>query len=388
MNSQSGTGSSASAHTNPFLETSAGSNQYTSDVPLNRNDNGAIGSALDNLSNSASTTTSNDPATQGQQAANQAIRDIKGSLASLTDGQTKPNLAGNLAPSKETMSPDSAPEGTEHVSNILSGIGGALLSAPAAALEAVSPVAASKVSDAASVIAAKMPALHLDEAAAKAQGLANAAYSKLPAGTADTIKGYVGAAQAKANEILPPALGGSPTHGNTGSGELAKPPSQLASEYGTAAKDSLNSAAVQAQNLANQAVGATKETASNAAAVTQQKASAASSIAEEKASQAASATQQTAQDVSNRVSANASYASERASEIGNDAYNKSAATASDATSRAADQAQYSQQSAGQLLNQAAAGNTMETHAANHPTTSTGAELYPRGSNNPYSDRSN
>lgn len=93
-------------------------------------------------------------------------------------------------------------------STSLTGIGGAILSAPAAALEAVSPVAATKVSDAAAVISSKMPAVSLQDATNTASGLATAAYQKVPEGTAATVQSYVGAAVAKAQEVLPPALGG------------------------------------------------------------------------------------------------------------------------------------------------------------------------------------
>lgn len=98
--------------------------------------------------------------------------------------------------------------GTEHVTNIISGIAGAVASAPAAALEAISPVAASKVSDAAAAISARLPAVSLQDAQATATGLANKAYSAIPEGTAATIQGYAGAAVGKAQEVLPPALGG------------------------------------------------------------------------------------------------------------------------------------------------------------------------------------
>lgn len=47
------------------------------------------------------------------------------------------------------------------------------------------------------------------DAQATATGLANKAYQTVPEGTAATIQGYVGAAVQKAQEVLPPALGGS-----------------------------------------------------------------------------------------------------------------------------------------------------------------------------------
>ena len=98
--------------------------------------------------------------------------------------------------------------GTEHVTSLISNIGGAIASAPAAALEALSPVAASKVSDAAAAVNARLPALSLADAQATASGLANRAYSAVPEGTAATVQSYVGAAVHKAQEVLPPALGG------------------------------------------------------------------------------------------------------------------------------------------------------------------------------------
>lgn len=99
--------------------------------------------------------------------------------------------------------------GTEHVTNIISGLGGAVASAPAAALEAISPVAASKVSDAAAAISARLPAISLADVQATATNLANKAYQAVPEGTAESVKGYAGAAVTKAQEVLPPALGGS-----------------------------------------------------------------------------------------------------------------------------------------------------------------------------------
>lgn len=113
--------------------------------------------------------------------------------------------------------------GTEHVTNIISGIAGAVASAPAAALEAISPVAASKVSDAASAISARLPALSLEDAQATATGLANKAYSAIPEGTAATIQGYAGAAVGKAQEVLPPALGGTTVSRIPSSTHLTKP---------------------------------------------------------------------------------------------------------------------------------------------------------------------
>ena len=49
----------------------------------------------------------------------------------------------------------------------------------------------------------------MQDATNAVQNAANAAYSKVPEGTADTVKSYVGAAQTKAAEVAPPALGGS-----------------------------------------------------------------------------------------------------------------------------------------------------------------------------------
>lgn len=254
---------------------------------------------------------------------------MKASLGSLADGQTKEGLAGDLAPNKETVQ-QPAPEGTEHVTNIISSIGGAILSAPAAALEAVSPTAASKVSDAASIISAKLPALSLADAQAAAQKAAATVGSVVPEGTAATLQSYVGAAQSKAQEVLPPALGGSTTSGNTGSGELAKPPSQLANEYAGAAQQGLSNAATSAQNYAAQLAGQAKETASSAAAVTQQKASEAASIAQQKGSEAASAAQQTAQDASASAQQTAqdvsATAQQKANEAGSYAQQQSSAT--------------------------------------------------------------
>lgn len=75
-----------------------------------------------------------------------------------------------------------------------------------------------------------MPAVSLQDVSATAQNVAAQAYARVPEGTADTVKSYVGVAVGKAQEVLPPALGGSATTGNTGTGELAKSPTQLASE--------------------------------------------------------------------------------------------------------------------------------------------------------------
>lgn len=253
---------------------------------------------LGGSSSSGSTgTQAQDGVARAQAAANQTAQNVKASLGSLTDGQTKEGLAGDLAPSKETVQ-QPAPEGTEHVTNIISSIGGAILSAPAAALEAVSPTAASKVSDAANAISAKLPALSLADAQAAAQKAAATVSSIVPEGTAATLQSYVGAAQTKAQEVLPPALGGSTTAGNTGSGELAKPPSQLANEYAGAAQQNLSAAATSAQNYAAQLAGQAKESASSAAAVTQQKASEAASLAQQKGNEATAVAQQTAQNAS------------------------------------------------------------------------------------------
>lgn len=47
------------------------------------------------------------------------------------------------------------------------------------------------------------------DAQATASGLANKAYQAIPEGTAATLQSYAGAAVQKAQEVLPPALGGS-----------------------------------------------------------------------------------------------------------------------------------------------------------------------------------
>jgi hypothetical protein len=95
------------------------------------------------------------------------------------------------------------------VTNILTGIAGAVLSAPAAALEAISPKAAGKTSDGVALISSKMPAVSLEDVANTTRGAAASAYNAVPEGTAATIQSYTGAAVAKAQEVLPPALGGS-----------------------------------------------------------------------------------------------------------------------------------------------------------------------------------
>ena len=136
------------------------------------------------------------------------------------------------------------------------------------------------------------------DAQAAAQRAAASVSSVVPEGTAATLQSYVGAAQSKASEVLPPALGGSTTTGNTGSGELAKPPSQLANEYAGAAQQGLSNAATQAQNYAAQVAGQAKETAGSAAAVTQQKASEAASAAQQTAQDASVQAQRTPQNVS------------------------------------------------------------------------------------------
>jgi len=304
-----------------------------------------------------------DGVARAQAAANETAQNVRDTIGSFTDGQTKEGLAGDLAPSPSSVK-QPAPEGTEHVTNIISAIGGAILSAPAAALEAVSPTAASKVSDAASIISAKMPALSLADAQAAAQRAAATVGSVVPEGTASTIQSYVGAASNKAQEVLPPALGGSTTRGNTGSGELAKPPSQLANEYAGAAQQGLSNAAQQAQDVAARLAGQAKETASSAAAVTQQKASEAASIAQQKGSEAASAAQQTAQNASAQAQRTAqdtaAYTQQKSAEAGNTAQAYS---------------QQTQQSAGDLLNRAAESNTTGTTTTtsstgyNHPVTS-------------------
>ena len=100
--------------------------------------------------------------------------------------------------------------GTEHVTSIITGIAGAVMSAPAAALEALSPTAAARASDGVAFLSSKMPAMSLQDASNSAQNLAGSAYNAVPEGTAATLKGYAGAAISKAQEVLPPALGGSP----------------------------------------------------------------------------------------------------------------------------------------------------------------------------------
>lgn len=136
------------------------------------------------------------------------------------------------------------------MTSILTGIAGAVLSAPAAALEALSPTAAAKTSDGVAFVSSKLPSMSLEDATNSAQNLAGSAYNAVPEGTAATLRGYADAAIHKAQEILPPAFGGSPvslsfyfiatistykrrflqTRGNAGTGELAKSPNQIASE--------------------------------------------------------------------------------------------------------------------------------------------------------------
>lgn len=221
---------------------------------------------------------------------------------------TSPRLAGNLAPSESTIAPAEVPKGTESVTNILTGLTGLVLSAPAAALEALSPRAAQKTGDAAEVVAQKLPSV--DQVTATAQNLAGQAYNAIPEGTGETVRAYAGAAQAKAQEVLPPALGGSTDKGNLGSGELAKPPAQLASEckllppllgqllmstYADVGQPTSNAAA-QASQAASNAAATVSQTLANAAAQAQALAAQALGRTQRAASNAAATAQATATD--------------------------------------------------------------------------------------------
>ena len=131
--------SSATPHTNPFLEQTSGT--YTSQVPLSGSHpttvdditsggttgsssslTGGASSSSSGVRNADGTTSSagqeiraqaqnSDTAASVQQKAQEATQDFKQSLASLTDGQTKPGLAGDLAPSQSPIDPKAAPVG-------------------------------------------------------------------------------------------------------------------------------------------------------------------------------------------------------------------------------------------------------------------------------------
>ena len=136
--------SSATPHTNPFLEQTSGT--YTSQVPLSgshpttvddiTNTGTGSSSSLTGASSSSSgvrnadgTTSSagqeiraqtqnSETAANVQQKAQEATQDFKQSLASLTDGQTKPGLAGDLAPSHSPIDPKAAPVRDLHTAPI------------------------------------------------------------------------------------------------------------------------------------------------------------------------------------------------------------------------------------------------------------------------------
>jgi len=284
-----------------------------------------------------------------------------GSSSSATSGLSNPlenthrvtgehaQHAGALAPSESTVAPAQVPEGTGHVTNILTGIAGAVLSAPAAALEAISPKAAGKTSDGVALISSKMPAVSLEDAANTARGAAASAYNAVPEGTAATLQSYTGAAVAKAQEVLPPALGGSAAKGNTGEGDLAKSPTQLASEYGNAASASISNAAASASAYIQQTLGLAQQKASDAATVASQKASEAANITSQKASEATTAASQTASDLSNTASATASQAAESTRQTANQA--------AEATRQTANQAAESTRQTAESTRQAAADYT-------------------------------
>lgn len=408
MSSQSASGSSATPHTNPFLEQTSGT--YTSQVPLSgshpttvdditsggtSSSSSLTGGSSSTLRNADGTTSSagqeiraqaqnSDTAASVQQKAQEATQDFKQSLASLTDGQTKPGLAGDLAPSQSPIDPKAAPEGTEHVTNILSGVAGAILSAPAAALEVASPTAASKLSDGVAAISARLPALSLQDATNAVQNAANAAYSKVPEGTADTVKSYVGAAQTKAAEVAPPALGGSTTRGNTGEGQTAKTPAQLADETKQTTGNVLSNAAATAQAYVSQALGFAQQKGSEAAAATQQAASDASVKAQEltntaaaKAQDASAVAQQTARDASNTASAKAQDASAAVQQTAAEASQRAQQTAQNVGQSAQQTAQSAQHSAQQTAQnvQQSAHETAQSAQQQQPTSSSTTSTY-------------
>lgn len=393
--------SSASNQSNPFLKDDG--SVYTSQVPLSSGA-GAGGlndplipssSAATSTSGSATTATGRQDPVESlknvqtpsgkpiAQVANEVVDTSKQIFAESKSGistvtaDSSVGHAGSLAPSKEVFG--EAPEGTEHVNNIITGLLGAVISAPAAALEALSPTAASKTAQGVEVVAAKLPSTQT--VVDTTRNAAATAYNAVPEGTGATIQGYTGAAVGKAQEVLPPALGGSATTGNTGEGITAKSPTQIASEYGNAASAAISNAAGSAIASVQQALGLAQQKATEAANVTAQKASETANAASAKASDLtnqasatasnlASSAQQTANDAANKASATASNVSASAQQTASDAANKASATASDVSNRASatanDAANRASNTTSNTLSSASttgqAGSTVPSHA--------------------------
>merc|ERR1712093_407274 len=130
-----GVNSTATNHQNPFLASQNESSTFVSHVPLSGSTAGAgsvdtsslPSQSQTGLSSSSSTTTaqgiSNDVAAQASQVAGQAQASVSQFVNKVTSQETKPNLAGNLAPDEKQIAPEEVPAGTEHVSNLLTSIG-------------------------------------------------------------------------------------------------------------------------------------------------------------------------------------------------------------------------------------------------------------------------